>query len=535
MGQVQSSPSASPETSHRGGISSSQGLDSLPSLEFVSSFEELEEEDDEEEDGGEGGGYDYSGDLPDECLAHVFHFLGTGDRKRCSTVCRRWHRVDGESRHRLSLNAQADLLPSLPSIFSRFDAVTKLALRCDRKSVSLGDDALVLISRKCRSLARFKLRGCREVTDLGVATFAENCPQLRKLSCGSCSFGARAINAVLDHCVNLEELSIKRLRGMHDGTELIGPGGAAKSLRSICLKELINGQCFGPLLVGARKLSTLKLIRCLGDWDKVLKTIGSSNPGLLEVHLERIQVSDCGLSGISNCKGIETLHVVKVPECSNLGLCSIAENCRQLRKLHIDGWRINRIGDEGLVEVAKQCLQLQELVLIGVSVTHFSLALIGSNCRKLERLAFCGSDTISDAEIACIAAKCKALKKLCIKNCPISDVGIESLAQGCPNLVKIKVRKCRGVSGQMVELLKERRGSLVFNLDAYEIEALDDIGGVQEIAMEFPPAIASDVRSSSNERSMLFRAKLGLLAGRNLVACTFRRWSNGENSTNGNS
>lgn len=533
MGQVPSSASSSPEPSHRGGaISSSHRLDSLPSLEFVSSFED--EEDAAAADEGAAGGYDYTGDLPDECLAHVFHFLGTGDRKRCSVVCRRWRRVDGESRHRLSLNAQADLLSSLPSVFSRFDAVTKLALRCDRKSVSLGDQALVLISLRCRGLARLKLRGCREVTDLGVAAFAENCRQLRKLSCGSCSFGARAINAVLDHCVNLEELSIKRLRGIHDGAEPIGPGAAAKSLRSICLKELINGQCFGPLLVGARKLSTLKLIRCLGDWDNVLQTIGSSNPGLLEVHLERIQVSDGGLCGIANCKGIDSLHVVKVPECSNLGLSSIAENCRQLRKLHIDGWRINRIGDEGLVEVAKQCLQLQELVLIGVSVTHSSLATIGSNCRKLERLAFCGSDTVGDAEIACIAAKCEALKKLCIKNCPITDVGIESLAQGCPNLVKIKVRKCRGVSGQVVELLKERRGSLVFNLDACGIEALDDIRGVQESVMEFPPVNTSDAPPSSNERSMLFRAKLGLFAGRNLVACTFRRWSNGENRTNGN-
>ncbi|XP_030477531.2 F-box protein SKIP2 [Syzygium oleosum] len=534
MGQVPSSASTSPEPSHRG-ISSSQRLDSLPSLEeLIPSFDEDEEEGEEGGGGGGGGGgYDYTGDLPDECLAHVFHFLGTGDRKRCSAVCRRWLRVDGESRHRLSLNARAELLPSLPSVFARFDAVAKLALRCDRKSISLGDEALVLISFKCRSLTRLKLRGCRELTDLGVAAFAENCTRLRKLSCGSCSFGARAINAVLDHCVNLEELSIKRLRGIHDGAEPIGPGAAAKSLRSICLKELINGQCFAPLLVGARKLSTLKLIRCLGDWDNVLQTIGGSNPGLLEVHLERIQVSDCGLSGIANCKGIETLHVVKVPECSNLGLSSIAENCRQLRKLHIDGWRINRIGDEGLVEVAKQCLQLQELVLIGVGVTHSSLGLIGSNCRKLERLAFCGSNTVRDAEIACIAAKCEALKKLCIKNFPVSDVGIESLSQGCPNLVKIKV-KCRGMSGQVVELLKERRGSLVFNLDACEIEAVDDIG-VQESAVEFPPANASDVPSGSNERSMLYRAKLGLFAGRNLVACTFRRWSNGENSSNGKS
>ena len=71
-------------------------------------------------------GRDYTADLPDDCLASIFHFLGSGDRKRCSLVCRRWLSVDGQSRHRLSLNARADLLSSIPSIFARFDSVTKL-------------------------------------------------------------------------------------------------------------------------------------------------------------------------------------------------------------------------------------------------------------------------------------------------------------------------------------------------------------------------------------------------------------------------
>ncbi|OWM66287.1 F-box protein SKIP2 [Punica granatum] len=537
MGQYPSTSSSSVELNRRDtppseglGLGWDHGLD-LPSIPPESSaVPDLGRADDDA-----GGGVDFTSELPDECLAHVFHFLGSGDRKRCSLVCRRWLRVDGESRHRLSLDAQADLLNFIPPIFARYDSISKLSLRCDRKSISINDDALILIALRCTSLSRLKLRGCRELTDLGIAAFSQHAKNLRKFSCGSCSLGAGAVNAILDHCTGLEEISIKRLRGIHDGAELIGPGVAAKSLKSICLKEIINGQCFGPLIIGAKGLKTLKLIRCLGDWDSILQTIGSSTPSLIEVHFERIQLSDAGLAGISHCKGIEILHIVKIPECSNLGLCSIAENCTQLRKFYIDGWRINRIGDEGLVAIAKQCPNLQELVLIGVNATHSSLSLIASNCPKLERLALCGSDAIRDAEIACIATKCEALRKLCIKGCPITDVGIESLALGCPNLVKIKVRKCRGVSNQVAEWLRERKGSLIFNLDA---ETEDEIG-VQESAVEFAPmfaqqAAAPDVPSSSNDRSTMFRAKLGLFAGRNFVACTFRRWSNGENSSGGN-
>ncbi|MFS7987567.1 hypothetical protein Hanom_Chr11g01024491 [Helianthus anomalus] len=46
-----------------------------------------------------------------------------------------------------------------------------------------------------------------------------------------------------------------------------------------------------------------------------------------------------------------------------------------LRKLHIDGWKTNRINDEGLIGVSKYCVNLQDLVLISVDYTHVCLEL----------------------------------------------------------------------------------------------------------------------------------------------------------------
>ncbi|XP_010244251.1 PREDICTED: F-box protein At1g47056-like [Nelumbo nucifera] len=489
------------------------------------------------------GTCDYISDLPDECLACIFQSLGSGDRKRCSLVCRRWFRVEGQSRHRLSLKAESDLQPLIPSLFSRFDAVTKLALKCDRRSVSIGDDALLQISLRCRNLTRLKLRACRELTDAGMEAFVKNCKGLKKLSCGSCMFGAKGMNAILDNCSFLEELSVKRLRGITDGAAAkpIGPGVAASSLKIICLKELYNGQCFGPLIAGAKNLRTLKLFRCSGDWDKLLEAIADRVTGLVEVHLERIQVSDIGLAALSSSLDLEILHLVKIPECTNAGLVSIADRCKLLRKLHIDGCKANRIGDEGLIVVAKRCPNLQELVLIGVNPTSLSLGLLAANCQNLERLALCGSDTIGDAEISCIAAKCMALKKLCIKSCPVSDHGMEALASGCPNLVKVKVKKCRAVTCEGADWLRACRGSLAINLDIGEVEHQDasaSDGGAQENGVEFPPMVtqiaASDIPSSSSGRSTMFKSRLGLFAGRSLVACTFRRWSSSNSNSQNN-
>ncbi|KAI3717048.1 hypothetical protein L1987_68368 [Smallanthus sonchifolius] len=486
---------------------------------------------------------DFTSEIPDECLALVFHFLTSGDRKRCSLVSRRWLLVEGQSRHRLALNAQPDLLPQIPSIFSRFDSVTKLALRCDRSSVSIGDEGLILISFRCPNLTRLKLRGCREITELGMAKLAMNCKGLKKFSCRSCMFGVKGLNALLQTCNSLEELSVKRLRDVTDGAaaEPIGAdaGAAASSLKSICLKELYNGQLFGPLITGAKKLKTLKLLKCLGDWDRLLEAVATADNCLIEVHLERLQVSDVGLCSLSNCPKLEILHIVKTPECTNTGVIAVAEHCKYLRKLHIDGWRTNRIGNEGLLAIAKHSVNLQELVLIGVNPNSVSLEAIATNCVKLERLALCGSETIADGEISCIALKCVALKKLCIKGCPVSDEGIEAFAWGCPNLVKIKVKKCKNVTGEVGDWLRARRGSLVVNLDVCEVEteAVDasaSDGGGQEDVIEFPPVSQPNppsIRSNSigNGRwASIFKTRFGFLGDRCPFPCTFRRWSNGK-------
>ncbi|KAI3758886.1 hypothetical protein L6452_06458 [Arctium lappa] len=501
----------------------------LRSILTETKVDDEEEEEEEEEEMG-------SGDisiLPDACLACIFQFLGSGDRKQCSLVCRRWLEIEGQSRHRLSLNAQSELLSVVPSLFSRFDSVTKLSLKCDRRSVSIGDDGLILISLRCQNLTRLKLRSCRQLTDLGMASFAKNCKGLKRLSCGSCTFGAKGMNALLDNCSSLEELSVKRLRGISTGAaaEPIGPGLAALSLKFICLKDLYNAQCFGPLIMGSKNLKTLKLFRCSGDWDRLLELVTDHVVGLIEVHLERLQVSDAGLAALSHCQNLEILHILKTPDCSNSGLISVAENCKLLRKLHIDGWKTNRINDEGLIGVSKYCPNLQELVLIGVNSTRVSLELLATNCQKLERLALCGSETVGDAEISCIAEKCTALKKLCIKSCPVSDHGMEALAGGCPNLVKVKVKKCRGVTGDGAGWLRASRGSLAVNLDTTEVESQDAASdGVQDGVVENPSVGSqvggdSNVASSSTSRSTSFKARLGLIAGRNLVSCTFRKWS----------
>ncbi|KAG6397643.1 hypothetical protein SASPL_143813 [Salvia splendens] len=58
---------------------------------------------------------DYSLSLPDECLACIFHYLSSVERKRGSAVCRCWLAVEGQSGNCLSLKAEAELAATSPT------------------------------------------------------------------------------------------------------------------------------------------------------------------------------------------------------------------------------------------------------------------------------------------------------------------------------------------------------------------------------------------------------------------------------------
>lgn len=479
---------------------------------------------------------DRTADLPEELLALVFGLLGSGDRKRCSLVCRRWLAAEAASRLRLALDARAPLLAdeALPRLLARFPAVSKLALKCDRRAESVGDPALALVAdRLGPGLRRLKLRSLRAVTDNGVAALAAAAVNLRKLSVGSCYFGAKGLEAVLRSCLHLEELSIKRLRGLAKSEPI---SISSPRLQSLSLKELYNGQCFSSLITQSPSLKTLKIIRCSGDWDLVLQDVPRDSL-LTELHLEKLQVSDFGVAALY---GLEVLYLAKVPEVTDIGLAAVAVKSPRLRKLHVDGWKANRIGDSGLTAVAQKCTSLQELVLIGLNLTCSSLELIAANCPTLERLALCGSDSFGDAEMSCVAAKCAALRKLCIKACPVSDAGMDKLSEGCPRLVKVKVKKCRRVTSECAERLRaSRNGALAVNFDApggagelQDARSIDESGMLDNVGSDVPPEdlndqIGPDLSTGSSDRPSRWKARMGAFMPRSLSVSIFRRQPRG--------
>lgn len=379
-------------------------------------------------------------DLADDCLASVFRLLGTADRNSCSLVCRRWLKVDGDNRHSLSLTAESDLSDFIPSLFLRFNNVTELSLRhFGYQDETISAITLIRISQLCRNLTRLQVQAPCFLTDKDLEILAMNCKALKKFQLRS-NLGGGGMHAFMDHWKDLEDLSLDGFHGTENAWSVAPP---KPKLKVITLKDTV---LFYPFL-GAKNLRVLKLVRCNGDLDRIFHVLTNEVTGIVELHLVMLEISDIGLEAFAKCSNLEVLHLIRTPKCSDKGLVAVAKGCnRSLRKLRV-GWDMEEIGSRGLMGVAEYCVNVEQLVLIGVNPSKECLEMLVSNCKGLEQLAVCGSETVGDSEMKCMAEKCGALREVYMEGCPISDEGLSALVLGggCAKLEIVKVWKCERV------------------------------------------------------------------------------------------
>ncbi|WVZ20672.1 hypothetical protein V8G54_007994, partial [Vigna mungo] len=380
-------------------------------------------------------------DLADDCLASVFRLLGTVDRNSCSLVCRRWLKVDGDNRHSLSLTAESHLSDFIPSLFLRFNTVTEVSLRhVGYQDETISAITLIRISQLCRNLTRLQVQAPCFLTDKDLEHLAMNCKALKKFQLRFNFLGGGGMHAFMDHWKDLEDLSLDGFHGTENAWSVAPP---KPKLKAISLKDTV---LFYPFL-GAKNLRVLKLVRCNGDLDTIFHVLTNEVTGIVELHLVMLEISDIGLEAFAKCSNLEVLHLIRTPKCSDKGLVAVAKGCnRSLRKLRV-GWDMEEIGSRGLMGVAEYCVNVEQLVLIGVNPSKECFEMLVSNCKGLEQLAVCGSETVGDSEMNCMAAKCRALREVYMEGCPISDEGVSALVLGggCPKLEIVKVWKCERV------------------------------------------------------------------------------------------
>lgn len=129
--------------------------------------------------------------LPDHSMIQIFSFLPTNQLCRCARVCRRWYNLAWDPR------------------LWRTIRLTGETINVDR--------ALKVLTRRlcqdtpnvCLMLETVIVSGCRRLTDRGLYTIAQCCPELRQLEVSGCyNISNEAVFDVVSLCPNLEHLDV---------------------------------------------------------------------------------------------------------------------------------------------------------------------------------------------------------------------------------------------------------------------------------------------------------------------------------------
>nr|GMC95721.1 EIN3-binding F-box protein 1-like [Ipomoea batatas] len=239
-----------------------------------------------------------------------------------------------------------------------------------------------------------------------------------------------------------------------------------------------------------------------------LSAIARGCPSLRTLSLWDVPcVGDEGLMEIAKeCHSLEKLDLCQCPSISSKGLVAIAERCSSLTSLTIES--CSSIGNEGLQAIGRHCTLLQSVTikdcplvgdqgvatllsstptkvkLHGLKITDFSLAIIGHYGNAITSLALSALQNVSQKGFWVMgnAQGLKTLASLTITSCRgTTDVSLEAVGKGCPNLKLMCLRKCCFVSDHGLVAFSKAAGALE-SLQLEECNRITQIGVVNAIS-----------------------------------------------------
>lgn len=222
---------------------------------------------------------------------------------------------------------------------------------------------------------------------------------------------------------------------------------------------------------GLGKLSIRGNNPCRGVTDAGLKAIARGCPALRDLSLWNVSsVGDEGLSEIAHgCHLLEKLDLRQCPAITDKSLLDIAKNCPNLTSLTIDS--CSNIGNESLQAVGRYCPNLKlvaikncpligdqgiaglfssaghvltKVTLQALNISDISLAVIGHYGIAVTKLALGCLQSVKERGFWVMGngQGLQKLKILAINACNgVSDVGVEALCKGCPNLKLFWLKK----------------------------------------------------------------------------------------------
>lgn len=359
--------------------------------------------------------------LPDHSMVQIFSFLPTNQLCRCARVCRRWYNLAWDPR------------------LWRTIRLTGETINVDR--------ALKVLTRRlcqdtpnvCLMLETVTVSGCRRLTDRGLYTIAQCCPELRRLEVSGCyNISNEAVFDVVSLCPNLEHLDVS--------------GCSKVTCISLTREASIK---LSPLHGKQISIRYLDMTDCFVLEDEGLHTIAAHCTQLTHLYLRRcVRLTDEGLRYlVIYCTSIKELSVSDCRFVSDFGLREIAKLESRLRYLSIA--HCGRVTDVGIRYVAKYCSKLRYLNARGCEgITDHGVEYLAKNCTKLKSLDIGKCPLVSDTGLEYLALNCFNLKRLSLKSCEsITGQGLQIVAANCFDLQLLNVQDCE-VSVEALRFVK---------------------------------------------------------------------------------
>ncbi|XP_057486120.1 EIN3-binding F-box protein 1-like [Actinidia eriantha] len=256
---------------------------------------------------------------------------------------------------------------------------------------------------------------------------------------------------------------------------------------------------------GLGKLSVRGSNSMCGITNLGLSAVARGCPSLRVLSLwNASSIGDEGLFEIAKeCHLLEKLDLCQCPSISNKGLIAIAQNSPNLSALTIESCQ--NIGNESLQAISRCCPNLQSITirdcpLVGdqgvasllssapsalkkvklqaLSITDFSLAVIGHYGKTLTSLILSGLQNVSEKGfwVMGTAHGLEKLVSLTISSCRgTTDASLEAIGKGCHNLKQMCLRKCCFVSDSGLAAFAKASGSLE-SLQLEECNRITELG-----------------------------------------------------------
>lgn len=331
--------------------------------------------------------------LPDECLFEIFRLLPGGqERRACACVSKRWLKLQSGMR-------KAEICSEKPI------QSLKKADESSKPSPAANDVVMTAVEDEDEGYLTRCLEG-KKATDIRLAAIAVGTSThggLGKLLIR----GSNSTRGVTNH-----------------GLAAIARGCPSLRVLSLWNVSSVSDEGLSEIANGCHMLEKLDLCMCPS-------------------------ISDRGLVAIAqNCPGLTSLTIESCSKIGNEGLQAIGRCCPDLRSISIKDCPL--VGDQGVAGLVSSATNvLTKIKLQSVNITDVSLAVIGHYGKAVTDLSLISLQNVSERGFWVMgnAFGLQKLKSVMITACRgVTDLSLEAMGKGCPNLRQLCLRRCSFIS-----------------------------------------------------------------------------------------